>query len=84
LGEGLSNAREHAASVAQDIIVPEAQYTITLRFEEPGPSIVVGCSLGVLPAIQLDNQFFSETGEVREVGSDRHLPPPFVARKLRS
>jgi hypothetical protein len=78
------NRLQHTFGVAQDISVPKTQDPVTLRLNEKRSSFVVIRCVRVLSAIQFNDQPFCETGEVGEVGTDRHLPTPLEPRQLRS
>jgi hypothetical protein len=62
----------HALGIRQNIVVPESQYT-----KSPGPQIVitrfVPQVLGMLPAIDLNNQLAAKACKVNDIRSDRHL-----------
>jgi hypothetical protein len=78
----LGDALENAVRVAQDVVVPEAEDAIALRFDEAGARFVISYGFGMLAAVQLDDEPLREASEVGEVWADRHLPPPFVLRQL--
>jgi hypothetical protein len=84
LGEELADCLENAVRVVHYIIVPEPEEAKTLRFDKAGAPFVIRLGAGVLTTIKLNDQLLGETGKVGEVGTDRHLSPPFAAGQLGS
>ena len=77
----MGNALEYAVGVAQDVIVPEAEDAVTLRFEEEGAHTVVGSPRRVLPAIDFDDQLGRVAGEVGDIRPERDLLAPVTVRE---
>jgi hypothetical protein len=67
------DGRENAGNVLADLVIPESQETIAIRFEVMRPRLV-GRTVAMLPAIELDDDSELMTGEVSEVWTDRRLP----------
>jgi hypothetical protein len=69
---------KHTLGIRQNIVVPESQYTKSLA-----PQVViahfVAQVLGVLPAIDLDNQPAAKAGKVNDIWPDRHLSLELVS-----
>src|SRR4051794_10635856 len=63
---------ENAAAILKDIVIPEADHTPSARGKKRVAPFV-RC-LAVLPAIDLDGQPALNRREVRNIGTDRHLP----------
>ena len=70
LPQRLDDHRQHAVHVAQHVVVPEADYPVAAGFEPVGAQRTV---LGMLPAIDLDDQLRLRTEEVDDIGTDRLL-----------
>jgi hypothetical protein len=68
------NDRENAGYVFQNVVVPEPQHTITIRFEISCTRLVRRTA-GMLTAIDLDDNSYLMTGEVGEVRTNRRLTP---------
>src|SRR5262249_10328641 len=72
----------HPLDIRQHIVVPETQHPIPLRFE-----ILTSLRVGenairpiMLPTVDLDDEALLMAGEVREVRTDRGLPPEMCLR----
>jgi hypothetical protein len=64
----------------QDAVVPKTEHSPAKRFEIFGTTrVFIGI---VLTAIGLDDQFRFTACEIRDVGSDRDLPPELEASDL--
>src|SRR5205807_4319576 len=64
-----------AVDVADDLVIPEADHAVALRFEPPSARLVAFCvfTLVMLPAVHLDQQLRSHAGKVCYVGANRNL-----------
>jgi hypothetical protein len=62
----------HPDGVLQHLIIPEPQYAKPLIFEPTGPP-AVGFVVGMLAAIDFDNEVFLEADEVDDIFSDHCL-----------
>jgi hypothetical protein len=67
------NVVEHAFNISQDVIVPEAQNTISGCFDNPSASKVFVSLPFVLAAIDLDHQLGFATDEISDEWSDLGL-----------
>src|SRR3954453_12675056 len=63
---------ENAAAILKDIVIPEADHTPSARGKKRVAPFV-RC-VAVLPAIDLDGQPALNRHEIRNIGTDRHLP----------
>ncbi len=77
--EIFGNACKHTVNILKYLVVPEAQYMITLLFQNPGPNCVRFLLRRMLPAIQLYDQSFIRTAEINDVITDRMLASEFLA-----
>lgn len=62
-----------AFNILENLVIPEPKYSEPLRFQPLGPPRVVLDLLGMLPAIQLDNEPRFKTGKVDDIFSKRGL-----------
>ena len=71
------NYAQHAFDIGQNIIVPEAQNSVTARIEKVGSQPIGVCLLiqSMLPAIQFDDEAKLMASEVRVVRPNRCLAP---------
>jgi hypothetical protein len=62
--------------VTQNVIVPEAENDPAIQFQTARSCEICrgGAVIGVLGAIDLDNQLFLRAGEIDYITSDRELP----------
>ena len=70
--QSLPDFLKHASGVCQDVVVPEADHRVTVRFDQLRARRI-GCAVSMLPAVQLDHQPRLPTGEVGDVRTDREL-----------
>jgi hypothetical protein len=82
-GEGLGNCLQHSVGIAQGVVVPEAQDSIALRFQEVRPCKLIFRWGRVLASIKLDDELLREAGEVGKVRTNGHLAAPLELRQLR-
>ena len=68
--------------VFEDIVVPEADDFVALGVEPGGAAGVVGNLVGVLAAVDFDDQAAFVAEEVDDVGADGGLPADLVAVEL--
>jgi len=54
---------DDAACVRENVVIPEAQYTPTFRFEK-GCALSVGLAVGVLAAVRFDDELMAGAGEI--------------------
>src|SRR4051812_22752188 len=73
---------ENTVHVLDHLIVPEAHHPIAMCLQPQGSSLVFGLTPIVLSAVDLDDQFLFEAGEVGDEVSDRHLPAKEVTADL--
>jgi hypothetical protein len=64
---------DHFLGSQQRIVIPRPQHSPTLSLELRGPGSVTGASIGMLPAVELDDQPAIEAREVRKTASTRML-----------
>lgn len=76
----LKNPRQYRFWLAQNVIVPEAQYSKPLLFE---PAISNGIPLAtmVLTAIGLDDQPGAKMHEIHDIGADRLLTAELLSEQ---
>ena len=74
--------RENTRDVFTDLVIPESQNTIAIRFEVLRAQLI-GLAVSMLAAIQLDHNSQLMTGEVGEVRTDRRLTPEMVLLEWR-
>jgi len=73
----------YAARRLQNVVVPKAKDTITLRLKPLGSSnIVILTLLCMLRSIKLDNDLAGVPREIRDVDSDRRLSAKMQAERL--
>jgi hypothetical protein len=77
LADGVQNLFEHTTRISQHVVVPKAQYQVSARCEVGSPPGVVSLALGMLPAIEFNDQVSRLTTEVDDVVADWGLPPEF-------
>jgi hypothetical protein len=61
--------------LAHHIVIPESHHAITFRIQ-PARTVFVTATIDIvsmLRSIDLDDEAFFQTGEVRNIGSDRDL-----------
>ena len=73
------NPFQHTFDVGHDVVVPEPEHSEALSLEPPGAQGVGFRVLGMLAAVQFDDQFCRVTGEVRDIRADLNLPPELGA-----
>ena len=73
---------EHAVQLIQDGVVPEPQDAKTGLFQDVCPGGAVFCVVRMLAAVQLDDQFGFEAGEIGEVAVNRNLSAEFESRRV--
>ena len=71
--QGNCNGLDDSLQVLENFVVPEPHDCIAAGFQESCTQGVPLGLLGVLSAIQLDNQFAPLAGEIHYKGSDRDL-----------
>jgi uncharacterized lipoprotein YbaY len=72
--EHLNDTPEHTIQVIQDLVIPETQHPVTLRFQYSCAFEIVGLPIEVLAAIHLDDQFLYRSTEIHDVAADGVLP----------
>ena len=82
-GDGFGNADKDALGVVQDIIVPEPDHRVAIRFDGPSADDI-GHVFGVLAAINLDYQLCLATGEIGDKWANRKLARELNAQLLAS
>jgi len=69
-GQRILDAAYDRVDVVQDVVVPEAQDTIALRFQEFGSPVVLLGLCKMLAAVQFDNQLCLRRAEVDNISAD--------------
>jgi hypothetical protein len=69
----------HRCPILEDIIVPEPKHRKPLTFQAGCAGRVVGrlLGLGMLSAVQFEDQLLVETDEIDDIPTNRNLPPEF-------
>jgi hypothetical protein len=80
---GVADNLNHAFDVSEHIIVPEAKHAVAVGLEVPCPSLIA-CAVGMLAAIDFDDDPRPVKCKVREIRTNRRLPAKVRAlrRKL--
>lgn len=73
----LDDASEDVVQVVADLLVGEAQQREALSLDLAGAGRIVEGCVGVLRAVDLDDQLRGEAEEVGRVGAERYLTAPF-------
>ncbi len=81
-GQFLANAFSYAFVVLHDLVVPETDDAVAERFERGGALLVVFHSIGMLAAVDLDDQLLLQAEEIDDVRADGLLAAEFVACEL--
>ena len=76
-----AEAFQHAVYIRQDIMVPEADHAVAMRFDKRGARGVTVAGR-MLSAIQFDDQSRPPAGEVGDMRADRKLADKFEAVEL--
>ena len=77
----LGNHLENAIKVGEDVIVPEADDAVAVLGERRGTNHVA-ITLGVLPAVEFDNQVRFAAGKIGNVWTNGLLADEFMAEQL--
>ena len=75
--EGLADCIKYFLDVCKHLIIPESQNPVVPRLQKRSSNFIFLRKLGVLGAIQFDNQALLDRAEVSEVGPNRMLTPEF-------
>jgi hypothetical protein len=75
----LSKSIKNAFDIAQNVVVPESNDVISRFLQSLGSDGVFRTVLGMLSAVDLDDQFQIERDEINNVAGDRLLPFEFDA-----
>ncbi len=83
--ERLVDSLHDPFKIFDQIIVPESQYSITFRFKPSCTHRITpsGWLVAVLRTIQFNHKPRSQTGEVRHIRPDRHLPAKMRAFRFK-
>src|SRR5207302_9797935 len=76
---GALNRLQHTIDVSEDVVIPEAQHAIALRFEKFGALQISIGQFSVLPAVNLNDQPGLMTCKIDNVRAQPHLPPEMRA-----
>src|ERR1700736_989729 len=68
------DCHENARRVLQNVVIPESQNTIAVRFEV-SRACLIGRTERMLPAVEFNHESELMTCEVRKAGTDRRLAP---------
>ena len=77
----MGDAIDSPFDVFQHLVVPKADDAIALGFDEARADAVITRGDRMLAAVEFDYEPPGEAGDVDEIGTDRHLPPPFQGRE---
>lgn len=80
-GDFFGDARQNAIRVCQHIVVPEADDTVAVGFDDFGSNSVGGI-VRMLPAVQFDSEAQAAASKVRNKVADRVLPGELCAAQL--
>jgi hypothetical protein len=75
----LKNNLQHTLSIRERVVVPKSQHDKLLAAKPIIPHRIFFSLIGMLAAIQLNNQTVFEANEIDNIGTNRHLPPELVA-----
>ena len=71
----VANGKNHPIRIGEHVIIPEAQDSITARFEPARARRVADLVLGVLPSVDFDDEAGLGTEKVRNIRANRLLAP---------
>src|SRR2546421_10328936 len=83
-GQFSMDRRQNLLDRPQDLIVPEAEHAVTLRFQPCRPQVIACFGRDVLTAVELDDQASVKAGEVGNVPTERNLAAKVAAGQLLS
>jgi hypothetical protein len=63
----------HALDIPEHLVIPEAKHAVAVRLKIPC-QLLIGRAVGMLAAIDLDDNPRLVTGKVREIRTNRRLP----------
>jgi len=72
---------KNTVDVPENIVIPKAHHAI-IPGSQPGIADSIRLGVGVLPAVELDNQSMPAANEVADVRTDWPLPDELGARYL--
>jgi hypothetical protein len=64
---------EYTVEIFQHFVIPESQHSKSVLFEDCGSMVVLRHAIGVLAAIELNDQPCFDTCEVNDVSGNRQL-----------
>ncbi len=73
----LQNGIDHAIGIGQDLIIPESKHPPALTLQPCRPA-TVGLTIGMLSAIDLDDEAVGDAGEIEDEWTERMLPPELI------
>jgi hypothetical protein len=76
------NTLQHPLCVYEHVVVPEPDHSITESLQKAAALFVPILPLGMLAAIQLDDQHWIQAQEVRDVASNNLLASELAAFEL--
>jgi hypothetical protein len=68
---------KYTFEIFQHFVIPESQDSKSILFEDCGSMVVLRHAIGVLAAIELNDQSCFDTCEVNDVSGNRQLSPEF-------
>ena len=68
------NSLKHAIDVSEHVVIPEAENAIALRFEKFSSLRVPARLLGMVPAVNFDDELRGMIGKIYDVGTQPDLP----------
>jgi hypothetical protein len=69
-----ANRFQHAVEIIENIVIPKPDDTIAMKYQFGAASVVRVHSLGMLTAIEFDDELARGASEIRNTASDRMLP----------
>jgi len=82
LHQRLKNALEHDFRLLKHFVVPEPNHAKSEPREISGAIELIKRALIVLASVNFDDQPRSHAYEIRDVGSERHLPAESIAAQM--
>lgn len=79
--QGRINGVENAGHILGEFGIPKADDTIAFAFEPQGSTLIAGghIIIGVMAAIQFDDEARFQAGEICNIGANRRLPPEMTS-----
>jgi hypothetical protein len=75
--ERAAHRLQHVIEMLENLVVPESDDAVATARELGAPSLVRGHPLGMLPAVEFDDELARRTGEIGNPPTNRMLPAEF-------